>query len=87
MTVKIYKRINNQNLPSSLELCDLRNILAKTFTNQIWSLKMLIAPQTEAESLAKPGPRALDHEMVGGERRSGRGTVQREGNRGQGGEG
>jgi hypothetical protein len=34
---------------------------------------MLIAPQTETESLANPGPRALDQEMVGGERRSGRG--------------
>jgi hypothetical protein len=49
------------------------NFLAKTFTNQIWSLKMLIAQQTETKSLAKPGPSALDLESLGGERRSGRG--------------
>jgi hypothetical protein len=70
MTVKIYKRIKESK--PALELCDSRNILAKTFTNQIWSLKLLIAPHTETESPAKPGPSALDHETLGGERRSGR---------------
>jgi hypothetical protein len=33
----------------------------------------LIAPQTETESPAEPGPSALDHWKLGGERRRGRG--------------
>jgi hypothetical protein len=49
-----------------MELCDSRNILAKTLKKQIWSLKMLIALQTETESPAKPGRGRYGTERRGG---------------------